>query len=132
MAEKLCQLKKKGLSGEFQETILWTNPNPTTGFESRTVNLSESVRNFKYIKATIRKSTTDNTVRGIIADIDTFTASTTDSPVSYSFMFGSGRVVRAVRYTTDTSVLFGNALGINSTTAGGVNYCIPYQIIGLK
>ena len=48
MAETLCQLEKKG-GGKLRETVLWTNPSPTTAFPITRQALSNSTDSFSYI-----------------------------------------------------------------------------------
>ena len=39
-----------GGGGMLEETVLWTNPSPTSDFAAQTVTLSDSISNYDYIK----------------------------------------------------------------------------------
>ena len=57
MAESLASLRKKG-GGGMQETVLWTNPNPTTAMSATNITLSDDPTNYDFIGVQIRKANT--------------------------------------------------------------------------
>lgn len=64
MAEKLCQLKKKGGSSSGgAETLLWTNPSPTSSQAMSTITLSDNYTNYDLIKVEIRRTTGDPDIK---------------------------------------------------------------------
>ena len=74
MAEKLCQIKKKGGKKEsgFDETTLWTNNAPTSAFAAQTITLSDSIDNYDYIKISAVYSTASNTLATAMMSVADF------------------------------------------------------------
>ena len=50
-----------GANAGMSETVLWTNPAPTTNMTSTTITLSQSISNFDFVKLYWRVSTSNNT-----------------------------------------------------------------------
>lgn len=113
--------------GTFSETLLWSNPSPTVSYSSGTVNLSDNVTNYDYIKVTFRSSTTKSLTRSLIFEQKDWinTRSSTGDGTSMNpacAMSASGN--RNFYWASNTSITFGTC----TTTKG----CIPYAIYGLK
>lgn len=49
----------------MKETVLWTNPSPTSGFTQQSVTLSDNFTNYNYIKVTWAYSISSTTSIGI-------------------------------------------------------------------
>lgn len=136
MSEVLAQLEKKGTT--FQETVLWTNPNPTStsGFEGRDVSLNDNISNYAYIKfLTNYNAWVTSKVIEIIIKADEF-SNYIDGNGMYTtgfFIQGSDgtQYWRYLTYVSDTSVHFTNTINRTSGAITNANV-IPYQIIGLK
>lgn len=148
MAEKLCELKKKGGGGSMSETVLWTNPNPTSSFASQSISLVQSLSNFEYLKFvckarnTITDGSTDATFMVNVEAFKKMVGGTSSSVYDtiYNFAVGAAlehsgstnyALVRRFVYTNDTTI---EALGTNAIGTSHANnaYVIPLQIIGIK
>ena len=131
--------------GSLKETVLWTNPSPTssTGFAPQTVTLSDNISHYKYIAIVCRWSNDAqsgfNTTRYIfvaselpncVSDLSTF------YPIPYLGLFYNNLTYyfRPVLYVSDTSLSIGQCYytRTNTTPTVGQTAVIPIQIIGLK
>ncbi len=138
MAEKLCELKKKGGGGSMSETVLWTNSNPTTAFAGQAVSLSQSINNFKYLKFTFYNGTSDTVLSESVISVEEFKKMTNDTSYNNFYRFSSPAYyytnvgwVRLLFYSGDTSVNFSTVYKVNNSGTA-TNLLIPHQIIGLK
>jgi len=133
MAQKLCQLKKKG-GGELKETTIWTNSIPTSTMSGQELTLSESIENFQYIKLYFRKSTNNAAQSSVIYEKDTFKAFTGGASTDgFCGMFGErldgSNCFRRFAYESSTKMrIFDGLKGTSSAT----NILIPVKICGLK
>lgn len=128
----------------LKETVLWTNPSPTSSFAGGTIaDLSDDINNYDYLKFEYRHSTSVDILYNIDVPVDLFKTSTQvdyDNPNHYlPFMTAcaSGQwtftnfLRRGIARKTDTSVYFTGGGNMGSTTANNANI-IPIQIIGIK
>lgn len=138
MAEKLCELKKKGGGGgKYTETVLWTNPSPSSNFSAQTVTLSDSIDNYKYIKIKHKDSTTGSDILEVICSVadlkeSIFNKGSVHAQLAID-MQNSGNTLRsrAVGYVSSTSIQFSACYNCNAT--GSDNSCaIPLEILGLN
>jgi len=130
MSEVLAQLEKKG-GGDMSETVLWTNPNPTSGFSATTVTLSQAVTDFKFFKYVYRVSTTDSTIYSIIMSVEDFVNSVSSKSRFCAMCSIGSQHVRALNYISPTSFQVELAYKVNSV--GTTNTAaIPQAFIGLK
>lgn len=127
MSEKLVQLKKKG-GGELKETVLWTNGSPTSTQSSQTVNLSDSISNYEYIKIYWRHSTTDSTVGSSQMPVSEF--STSKIRLAGAIGSSGNSIARVVIYSTATSVSFGTAYVIGGSSSN--SSVIITQVVGIS
>ena len=122
------------LKRNLTETVLWANPNTSTALSEQTVTLSQSIRNFKYIKAYWKYSTgtSDSTAIGCLMDVTTFTNISTSLVGTTRLTCGiygaslGGSSLRFVSYSDDTHCL------ITGTNDGLTNYVIITKICGAK
>ena len=133
MAEKLCELKKKG-GGELKETALWTNSSPTSSFASQTITLLD-ITPYKLIKVTFRVSTSNSNEYYELYTPDQLLNAIYVSPGSgqvsiLGFYTGSARFLRFFRASSGTSIVF--STGIQMGGSDNNNYLIPIKISGLK
>jgi hypothetical protein len=141
MAEVLASLKKIGGSGEqYTETSLWLNPNqsPTTSttFAAQTVELSDNIRNYKYIAIRFFGDTgISNRVIYNVSDYVTFrwNGNTTHNIGALQFQSATSNYTyaRLFYYVDDTHVGFTLDYGVNRA----VNYQtanIPLEILGIN
>ena len=141
MAEKLCELRKKGGGGgRYNETSLWTNPSPTSDFAGQEVTLSDSIENYKYIKINFAYATSYNTGKcntSVVFSVDDFknmTYSTNDrhNIGALSVQNQSNTAYnRILFYVSNTAVRFGTCYQQGTNTASNAN-SIPLEILGLN
>lgn len=133
MAEHLAELKKKG-GGAMTETVLWTNPSPTSTWTyTQMINLSDDYTNYKYLKVIFRKHTSDNSKRSVLIPTDEFAISSTGTPLTYTMGYQSTTALMVRRILSDdsTTMHVSTCRQVNGTQSND-NQIIPYQIIGLK
>lgn len=134
MSEVLARLEKKG--GNLTETVLWTNPSPNSSFSPKDVSLSESLRNFKYIKICTKSSTGTSNTYEMLVEPDFLVSSTT---TAYHPNVIIGTINNTTGYTFVRRITYVNDLKINIGTANTIlasvsdnTYTIPTKIVGLK
>lgn len=134
MAEKLCELKKKGGGGgKYTETSLWTNSAPTSNFASQSVSLSESMDNFKYIGIKYKRTTTSTDSITVIILVSEFKLAT-DGSTNYHIGLGGNNTntyTRRCVYQSNTTIGFANA-GRIGTSGTDNSLIIPTEILGLN
>ena len=123
--------------GSATETVLWTNPNPTSSFSEQAVQLSQSIEDFDLIKVTFKLSTTNADEGAIIVPTETIKKSLNNTTNTYRCSIG----VR-VSNTNYVRPLFINSgvydqLGISSARIPGNSgtsntSATPLQVIGIK
>lgn len=134
MSEKLCALRKIGGGTELKETVLWTNPNPTSSFSPTACSLSESIDNFDYIKVLYRVSTSNNTQGSAIWPTSTIKIGGGANKIRASFSAQNASSViysRIVGYNSTTSLQIGQCSAWNQSLSDNA-LAIPLKIIGLK
>lgn len=129
---------KCGGGGALTETTLWSNNAPTTATGSKTVTLSESIANYKYVKIKWRLTTTSSVNNEILIPINQFKKSLSDAQSCIISISGrwelSGSYVtymRRVYYVSNTSVTFSSGAQVGGT-ATNTAYIIPLSISGVK
>lgn len=127
--------KNRG-GGSMSETVLWSNPSPTSGFVTQAVTLSNSISNYKYIafdSIAAAGASVDNFLRIIVSvdDVKRSLAAVGNYLVFISGYLPSSGATRAIFYINDTSITIDRCYYVG---AGGANdaYCIPIRIVGLK
>ena len=126
--------------GTFQETVIWTNPSPTSSFSRKAVDLSDNINNYDYVAIEFNYSTSSTTEelksRSIMSVAD-FKKGGRDTSVSRNCMaFGIVNAsnipyTRQVQYISDTSIHFTDCTAMNTTSSANSN-AIPLRVIGLK
>ena len=115
-----------------RRTLLWTNPNPTSGFASQTITLNKTYDEYEieYIgyvaNNDYRKTIIFSTTKGIL---DFITGSTGD--MSGSIFFFKRLIEKA-----SNGILIGNVYSAGDNTAWS-RYtadtgCVPYRIYGIE
>lgn len=141
---------QNGNGGGMTETVLWTNPNPTTSFAPQTITLSQSVSNFKLFGLYFIANTT-NQPNNIIAeyfsmeycDVNMNKADKDNNIItnkSSSFCLTDKNPTRLHRWFTfgDTnynSIRFWYGMFFNTTYPSGYNSnncCVPIKVVGVK
>lgn len=120
----------------FAETTLWTNSSPTSAFAGQTVNLSESIDNYDYIKVKFKYANgydIFSTPIVLVSDFKTYQANSQRSGAGMGGIFDASNNMysRCYWYVNNTSVQFSAAYRLNSTTQYNDNL-IPIEISGLK
>lgn len=121
--------------GMLKETVLWTNPSPTSSMLNQTrVTLSQSIMNFEYIKFYARISTSNSKETALMvsaSDFQNMTDSTNRGRLTICAADSSSSYARFVNYVDNTTVEFSNARRLGNTTTSNSN-TIPTKITGLK
>lgn len=135
MAEKLCELRKKGGGGQkYTETSLWTNPSPNSAYSGGNVTLSESMDNFKYLMFKVKVSTTANKVVSCIASVEDVKKSAIgldNFQITVNSYVTSAYYSRSVIYSNSTTLTFRAAYQLNAS-GSSTAACIPLEILGLN
>lgn len=108
----------------FNETVLWSNPNPAANMAPLSVTLSDSIDNYDFIKVTSRASVTDTTYLGaVLMSVEDFKKTKSSGP----WLIFAGTTRRALYYQTLTTAYI-------DAPDGGSTYGsnIPIGIIGVK
>lgn len=118
-------------SAGYKETILWTNPSPTT-LVTGNITLSESLSNFDAIRVTYRHSSADGTIYAVDMDMNEFKKA--NALLCLGCMYSSTYFgFRGVRYISDTTVSVTSGLHLQGSTAGGDSaHNWPQTIVGIK
>ena len=129
----MAWFKTGGGSQELVETVLWTNPSPTSSFATQAVTLSEGVSNFDYIKIDWVASTTDISQRMsvIIKSSDYPTINRAYPGLSSDNSGGTTAYSRLVNDHSDTELGFGSAFRIGGSGTTNTQ-SIPISVTGLK
>ena len=134
MSEKLCALRKIGGGGTLKETVLWTNPSPTSDFAYQTLTLNQSIDDFKKIAVYYRLSTANNSRESFVTytteEFKKFNIDSTNA-VGAIGVRSTTSWIRALFYTDSTHVAIGSCYTL-STTSMDNHYTIPTKIVGLK
>ena len=136
MAEKLCQLKKKG-GAALTESILWTNSSPTSNLAPKDISLNDSFLNYSYIKISYKINTSSSEEYQVLYPADLVKKSTfvTNVPIisigARHSTLGGTTIVRFITYVSDTSLHLSNASLISGSTTYN-DYIIITQITGVK
>lgn len=133
MAEVLASLKKIGGSEKYTETVLWTNPDPSSSFAGQNVTLSDSIGNYKYMKITWKTTTSDTAYSSayvLVSDLASMTAANGNRFVSISCMW-TNVYKRNITYNSATSI--GISTSYRENASGSNNgVCIPLEILGVN
>ena len=130
MSEKLCALRKIG--GGMSETVLWTNPSPTSVLaDSTKMNLSESMENFNFLKATARARTTNADTISVIMSVEDFKKTSSTNPVLMRFPIYANGYIRLLRYDNNTKINISRAFIAGGGDEDNANVIIT-QLVGLK
>lgn len=120
--------------GGMSEKVLWTNSNPTASFVGQAVTLSESVKNFDYIRFYYRATTSDNRTFSMLVSVDDFLLTLNDFNtfrLSLDYATSSGRYDRGIIYVTLTTLNFVGAIQVGANSSNN-SLLIPTQITGCK
>ena len=118
----------------MKETVLWTNPSPTSIFNAQTVSLSDSKMNYDFIKIYWRLSTTNASESFIMVDPTTIPLDlTVGLPMAISARLTNNGSVsgRIIVSNTDTSMLIAASI-LRNSTQGDNTTAIPTKITGCK
>lgn len=122
------------------ETVLWTNPSPTSSFSSQTVTLSDNKSNYKYIAVEYAVKTTSTGSGTVLMSVEDFVNAGTSVNVSplpalclYSAPDSDGKRYARVVYnhSEDNKINIYDCQRINSQATAN-SMAIPWKIYGLK
>ena len=135
MSEKLCALRKIGGGTELKETVLWTNPNPSSSMNDTALTLSQSMDNFDYLQFDYRITTGDPNPMSIMISVEDFKLckyAYKNNFLGFAAYSEQGKAFcRPIEYQSLTSVYVRAAKLLSSPESNG-SMCVPTQIIGLK
>lgn len=120
----------------FDETVLWTNANPTSSFSSQQITLSDDMANYDYLKITYRANTSLATTASALMLVSEIIASANLASVPCMSIAdrnssANGYYMRGMSYISNTVISMGTCF--QTGTSGGVNSnVIPLQISGCK
>ena len=118
------------VSASLTETSLWTNPAPTSNFALQTVNLSDSVANYDYIKVKYKTNTGTTTAYGYIIVPASQTSDQNYCGCLSIFNTGERFYDRPFKISGST-VSFYNCRNIYDYSTVN-NVAIPVEVFGLK
>lgn len=123
--------------GTLTETVLWTNPSPSSNFSSQTVNLNESYANYKYVGVKWATGTGAQAAEATMI-LSTEDAAKTDATGTNNGLKGaigsrynSNVYARIIGFMTDTTVEITAARQQGSSNSNNA-LIIPKTIVGLK
>lgn len=136
-----CNFGSSG--GTLSETTLWTNPSPSSSFDTQTITLSQSVDNFKYLKIKAKPINSSSTESDFLFDITTYKAtSTTAANNTFNFLtvaatrVSAGLFVRTFAHSSSTQMYIGKSTKITgeSSSSGSTNNNLNVftKVIGMK
>lgn len=135
MAEKLCELKKKGGGGKQKETVLWTNNAPTRNQGAVSISLNGDLSDYDYIKFIYRYNTTNSKSFNLTIPYSEFIKcvySNADNAFAIGASAGSNNYYyRYIWYTNDTTVATSHCFKYNSTTQSD-SVAILTDVVGCK
>lgn len=137
MSEKLCAVEKHGGGGgSMTETTLWTNPNPTSGFASQNITLSDNISNYDYIAINIRIGNAAEYWTDIFpaSEMTGYTSGSNTRPLLGARHSNNYYYYRMLQYNSDTSLTIGDCVRntANGTAAVLNSGVLPQTIKGLK
>lgn len=126
---------RAGKGGGATETLLWTNPNPSSdmgssGSVNTVITLSESYDNYDMLRIKFKNLKTDATAN-LTMDID---PSVLDASGNVRYFMGGTLKVRHIMLPNaqHTTLTFGAAYTINSAAGASFDAAIPAYIYGIK
>lgn len=116
------------------ETVLWENSSPSSAQSAVTLNLSDSIANYDYIKFVVRRYISDEDTTETLytpANLRKSTGSGAWYACLMSYVSSSGTFCRRIKYTNDTTLetLLCGAVGVATTST---NTSIVIKVIGIK
>jgi len=124
---------RSGGGGTLTETVLWTNPSPTSNFTAGVnIALSQSMANFQYLRVYSRVSTSNATEGYITIPTDNFIPEQ-NSMYGYTTMIKDNGTwyERLINKIDDTTVKFADATKRRATNTSS-SEAVPTKITGLK
>lgn len=132
---EILGLNELNTGKRFNETSLWTNSSPTSNFNAQTVNLSDSLSNYDYIKVKVRFNTSTATENEVMCSVSQFkTMNIADGGFWLSnTLVSTYSYTRMYRYVSDTEIYINTAFkyGTSSGTTAP-SFVIPIEIKGCK
>lgn len=123
--------------GSLDETILWTNPNPTSDFAQQSITLSDDIDNYDYIKIEVKGNTSSTwsapniCILCSVEDFKTTSSTAGHSRIAAGIRATSGTYTRLFDYNDDTTINASNSVQV-STGGNTNNTNVPIKISGLK
>lgn len=119
----------------LSETVLWTNPSPTSDYAKTTISLSNSISSFKIIKIYFKATKSVSDVFAVYADVNTLKNSITGNSKPRFLIGGTNssgaNYVRTILFLSNTSIEIGTAIRINASGTGN-SVAIPIKVSGIN
>lgn len=117
----------------FDETVLWTNANPTSSYVATDITLSDDVDNYDYIKFVCRYSTSSNVTLSELCTLADFKSTLNTASNNMRFAVASiatsSFAARCLSYISDTSARISAAFTASGTDNSRI---IPLSVVGCK
>ena len=122
-------------------TVLWMNNAPTSDFANQTLNLSDDVMKYDYLRIDYKGYKTENTIYHELIAVSDFILTNHGNTACKMPMLGYKKAgtyttsliyKRLYSYDTNTTVYFGASTTLSESGTSTNGYIIPTQIIGLK
>lgn len=119
--------------GQMSETVLWTNPDPSSssGFASQTVTLSDNIDNYDFICVEYARGyrylDTKSKVYYKVSDYKTFAGGSVPKGI-----FRISSYYRTFIYGSNIQVVFHDCYATSGTETAFNTYCTPLNIYGCK
>ena len=114
--------------GKLKETVLWTNPDATKSFSESTLSLSQSFKNFDYLKIIFIYSTTNTFEFDVTYSVAGINGLEELRPGSSNVVLGW--YYRNFGYDKNGNFMMSSCVIVSGSTSN--TKLIPKQIIGLK
>lgn len=120
---------KCGGGGALSETVLWTNPSPTSNQAASTVSLTDNISNYKYIKIYWKNVSNGTWETSALVDVEEFTKWTS---TYYAIGICASRTSTGTVYYRTVSYNNDNSVKISAASESRPERSIITQISGLK
>ena len=122
--------------GALRETVLWENPNPSSGFEQTTITFSESFLNYLFIRFYWKAGYRNDTIAHIdfpSEDIRNFSPGTVNGACrgAMGSVMGNYTRIRVITCNSDDEIIISRCCSFNASGTEN-NAVIPIKICGLK
>lgn len=135
MAKIRAMIGSGGGGEALVETVLWTNPSPSSNFSAQTITLSQSMSDFDMLRFEIRTHVSSPTTSKSIYVPLSYFNSTSSGANAYKLVLGvyqfTNLYARETYKSSDTQIYISEARRLNASGTS-TDQTIPYKIYGVK